>query len=82
MKKQVYTYQTGYGERTVEAATMFDINTAIMRCLVKNIALFGFAINIVATEILVIAVPFCINLTSTSFPKFPINIALLTLKGR
>jgi hypothetical protein len=38
MKKQAYTYQTSYGEKTVEAATMFDINTAIMRCLVKNIA--------------------------------------------
>lgn len=25
----------------VEAATMFDINTAIMRCLAKNLAIFG-----------------------------------------
>ncbi len=50
MKKQAYTYQTSYGEKTVEAATMFDINTAIMRCLVKNIALFGFAINVYKGE--------------------------------
>ncbi len=50
MKKQVYTYQTSYGEKTVEAATMFDVNTAIMRCLVKNIALFGFAINVYKGE--------------------------------
>lgn len=36
--------------KTVEAATMFDINTAIMRCLVKNIALFGLGIYIYAGE--------------------------------
>lgn len=37
-----YTYSTKYsGEKTCVAATMFDINTAIMRCLAKNIAMHG-----------------------------------------
>jgi hypothetical protein len=27
MKKQAYTYKTNYGEKTVDSATMFDINT-------------------------------------------------------
>ena len=41
-----YTYQvTGRDgkkyDKEVEAATMFDINTAIMRCLAKNLAIFG-----------------------------------------
>jgi hypothetical protein len=50
MKKQAYTYKTNYGEKTVDSATMFDINTAIMRCLVKNIAIFGFGINVYKGE--------------------------------
>lgn len=41
MKSDPYKYHTKYGDRTVEAATMFDINTAIMRCLTKNLAMFG-----------------------------------------
>ncbi len=36
-----YKYTTKNGEKTVLAATMFDINTAIMRCLTKNLSLFG-----------------------------------------
>ncbi|QAS70650.1 DUF1071 domain-containing protein [Oenococcus sicerae] len=35
---------------TVASATMFDINKAIMRCLVKNIAMFGLGIYIYAGE--------------------------------
>lgn len=37
-------------EKTVEPATMFDINTAIMRCLVKNLSLFGLGHYIYAGE--------------------------------
>ena len=37
-------------EKTVEPATMFDINTAIMRCLTKNLALFGLGLYIYAGE--------------------------------
>ena len=36
--------------KKVTAATMFDINTAIMRCLVKNMALFGLGHYIYAGE--------------------------------
>lgn len=36
--------------KTVEPATMFDINKAIMRCLVKNIAMFGIGLYIYAGE--------------------------------
>lgn len=39
-----------YEQKTVEAATMFDINTAIMRCLTKNIAMFGLGLYIYAGE--------------------------------
>ena len=42
--------QPEYLTKTVESATMFDINTAIMRCLVKNMALFGLGHYIYAGE--------------------------------
>lgn len=45
-----YTYQTRYGEKTVEAATMFDINKTLMRCLTKNLAMFGMGLYIYAGE--------------------------------
>lgn len=45
-----YTYETRYGQKTCEGATMFDINKTIMRCLVKNLAMFGLGINIYAGE--------------------------------
>lgn len=50
MKKTSYTYSTRYGDKTVEAATTFDINKTIMRCLVKNLAMFGLGIYIYAGE--------------------------------
>lgn len=50
MKNHPYTIKTRYGEKTVEAATMFDINTTIMRCLVKCISLFGLGLYIYAGE--------------------------------
>lgn len=37
-------------EKKVEQATMFDINTAIMRCLTKNLAMFGLGHYIYAGE--------------------------------
>lgn len=39
-----------YTEKDVQKATMFDINKTIMRCLVKNIAMFGLGIYIYAGE--------------------------------
>lgn len=50
MKANPYTYSTKYGEKNVEAATMFDINKTIMRCLVKNLAMFGLGLYIYAGE--------------------------------
>lgn len=56
MKTEAYTYQVWdkvnrqYVEKKVEAATSFDLNKALMRCLVKNLAMFGLAIYIYAGE--------------------------------
>lgn len=50
MRSQPYKYATKFGEKTVEAATMMDINKAIMRCLVKNLAMFGLGLYIYAGE--------------------------------
>lgn len=50
MKSLPYTYMTKKGERTVEAFTMFDVNKTLMRCLVKNMAIFGLGLYIYAGE--------------------------------
>lgn len=54
MKAVPYTYKVkSYGkevEKTVQAATMFDINKTIMRCLTKNLAMFGLGLYIYAGE--------------------------------
>lgn len=50
MLNHPYKYTTKYGEKTVEKATMFDINKTIMRCLVKNLAMFGLGLYIYSGE--------------------------------
>ena len=66
MLKEPYSYQvkkyehnpaTGkkefmgnYDEKLVGKATMFDVNKTIMRCLVKNLAMFGLGLYIYAGE--------------------------------
>lgn len=65
MKAVPYTYTTpkwdynpqtrrrekiGMEERTVDAASMFDVNKAIIRCLVKNLAMFGLGLYVYAGE--------------------------------
>lgn len=50
MKDKEYTGKKGKYEFTVQPATMFDINTAIMRCLTKNISMFGLGLYIYAGE--------------------------------
>ena len=65
MKDEAYTYEVndyqwnnetkkkeivGKIEKRVESATMFDINKTIMRCLVKNLAMFGLGLYIFAGE--------------------------------
>ena len=47
----VKNYKTGeMVEKTVASATMFDINKTIMRCLTKNLAMFGLGLYIYAGE--------------------------------
>jgi hypothetical protein len=50
MKHESYEYSTRYGVKTVDAATMFDINKTLMRCLTKNLAMFGLGHYIYAGE--------------------------------
>lgn len=56
MKLAPYTYQVwdnykkAYIEKTVQAASMFDVNKTIMRCLVKNLAMFGLGLYVYAGE--------------------------------
>ena len=57
VKKYEYNPETrrkeflgNYEEKVVEKATMFDINKTIMRCLVKNLAMFGLGLYIYAGE--------------------------------
>ena len=50
MKCIPYEYDTRAGKKTVEQASMFDVNKTIMRCLVKNLAMFGLGLYIYAGE--------------------------------
>ena len=56
MKNKEYTYKVKdyntkqYVDKTVATATMFDVNKAIMRCLTKNLAMFGLGLYIYAWE--------------------------------
>ena len=51
MKSEGYTYDTRFKKDiSVESATMFDINKTIMRCLVKNLAMFGLGLYIYSGE--------------------------------
>lgn len=64
MKKEPYSYfvqnkKPGGApiEKHVEAADMFDINKTIMRCLVKNIAMYGLGLSLFAGEDLPLEMP-------------------------
>jgi len=46
LKEIPYTIETKYGSKSIKSATMFDVNTSIMRCLVKNLSLFGLGLYI------------------------------------
>lgn len=50
MKNEPYEVATKFKKITVKPATMFDINKAIMRCLTKNLAMFGLGLYIYAGE--------------------------------
>lgn len=53
-----HPYQKKYKSytATIEPATMFDINKTIMRCLVKNLAMFGLGLYIYAGEDLPVSI--------------------------
>jgi len=70
MKSEPYSYETKYGQKQVQSATMFDVNKTIMRCLVKNLAMFGLGLYIYAGEDLpeVEAVAAGIHPTPTTHP--------------
>lgn len=44
------TVKTKYSEYKVPACTMFDVNKTVMRCLTKNLAMFGLGLYIYAGE--------------------------------
>lgn len=50
MRRAAYSYETKLGQKKVDAVTMFDVNKTIMRCLVKNLAMFGLGLYIYAGE--------------------------------
>jgi Protein of unknown function (DUF1071) len=50
MKNLPYEYQTRSGTKTCAAFDMFDVNKTLMRCLVKNLAMFGLALYIYSGE--------------------------------
>lgn len=50
MKRTPYEYTTKWGKKTVQAFDMFDVNKTVMRCLTKNLAMFGLGIYIYAGE--------------------------------
>lgn len=50
LKDDAYEYQGKYKMKTVEAINMFDVNTCIMRCFTKNMAMFGLGLYIYIGE--------------------------------
>ena len=46
LKDHDYTIKMKSGEKSIPAATMFDINRSIMRCLAKNCAMFGIGLHL------------------------------------
>lgn len=50
MKNHDYEYTTKWGKKQVSPASMFDVNKTLMRCLVKNLAMFGLGLYIYSGE--------------------------------
>ena len=76
MKHEAYTYSTRYGDKSVEQASMFDINKTLMRCLVKNLAMFGLGHYIFAGEDLPESEADAVaNTTSKPIAKAPVATA-------
>jgi hypothetical protein len=75
MTDKPYQITTKYKTVDVNAANMFDINKTIMRCLVKNMAMFGLGLYIYAGEDLPEAVE-----TATQTPKITKKAAFVDPK--
>jgi hypothetical protein len=50
MLNHSYEVKTKYSSYTVDKCTMFDVNKTIMRCLTKNLAMFGLGLYIYSGE--------------------------------
>lgn len=50
LKNHEYIIKTKYSEKRIKAADMHDINRTIMRCLTKNLAMFGLGLDIYAGD--------------------------------
>lgn len=50
MRLEPYDITTKWGKKHVDAATMFDVNKTVMRCLTKNLAMFGLGLALYAGE--------------------------------
>ena len=50
MLSKPYEVKTKYNSYTVDKCTMFDVNKTIMRCLTKNLAMFGLGLYIYSGE--------------------------------
>lgn len=50
LKFTPYEVTTKSGKRVIQGATMFDINKSLMRCLAKNLAMFGLGLYIYSGE--------------------------------
>lgn len=50
MKSEPYSYKAKGVDKWVQPANMFDVNKTIMRCLVKNLSLYGLGLYIYAGE--------------------------------
>ena len=81
MKSESYEYATKYGNKTVEAATMFDINKTLMRCLTKNLAMHGLGLYIYAGEDLPEEQTTANTITQTITPTSPTLSILPLVKG-
>lgn len=46
LKEEAYKYKTKFGEKDVAELNAFDINKAQMRCLVKNLGVFGLGLDL------------------------------------
>ena len=49
-KKEAYTVKSNKYDTNIGACDMFDINKTLMRCLVKNVAMFGLGLKIYQGE--------------------------------